>query len=161
MFSPICQWPISTQILGSREKKRFYQALRWMVGQKQCWLAWGSGNMSCNAGAAPSATLMSLLFLPAFYWLKFLFAYNAVLCSRWDITSPDNIWLSPKERATCQGNLAMCSWNALQNLPHWYSACLTRDLWLYPCFLTVWVDPGEARKRWGCPLQAALASLPP
>lgn len=63
MFSPICQQSISTQVLGSREKKSFYQALRWMDGGTEAMLAWGSGSMSCHVGATPSAaaTLVPLV----------------------------------------------------------------------------------------------------
>lgn len=39
MFSPICQQSISTQVLGSREEKSFYQALRWWWGRSSAgWL---------------------------------------------------------------------------------------------------------------------------
>lgn len=99
MFSPICQQSISTQVLGSREEKSFYQALRWWWGRSSA--GWLEAVEICHVTLElllQQQPPWCLLFLPAFYWLKFLFAYNAVLWSRWDSTSPDNIWLSPKRK---------------------------------------------------------------
>lgn len=64
MFSPICQQSFSTQVPGSRERKSFYHALRWMAGQRQCWSACGSGSMSRHAGAIPPATATLMLLFP-------------------------------------------------------------------------------------------------
>lgn len=64
MFSPICQQSISKQVLGSRERKSIYHALRWMAGQKQYWLACGSSSMSCHVGSIPLATASLMLLFP-------------------------------------------------------------------------------------------------
>ena len=64
MFSPICQQSISKQVLGSRERKSIYHALRWMAGQQQYWLACGSSSMSCHVGSIPSATASLMLLFP-------------------------------------------------------------------------------------------------
>lgn len=163
MFSPICQQSISTQVLGSREKS-FYHALRWMVGQRQCWLACGSGKyiLSCWSYSFSNGHVDVFCFsLPSTDWNFSL--HTRQCCGAGEII-PHLLTISgylpkgkllPKKTSPC--DLEMLCRTCLTDT----SLCLTRNLWTYSCFVTLWADSGEARKQWGCPLQAAPASLPP
>lgn len=122
--------------------------------------------MSCHVGSIPSATA-SLMFLfplsPLLTEISLCIQCSVKGWVRFHISCQCWVYLfiSLKKKATSQGNLPTWAWNFLQNLPHQYFPCLTRNLLLSACFLTLWADSGEARKQWVCPLQAALASLPP
>lgn len=148
--------PLAHKSLAVGRRKAFYQALRWLVGQKQCWLAWGSGNISCHVGATPSAILMPLV-LPCLL-LAEISLY--IQCSSVEQVRFHISWqyLVTSQRENCfpskpHPKILKCFAELASVILCW------SHQWLYPCFLTVWADSGEARKQWGCPLQAALAKL--
>lgn len=104
-----------------------------------------------------------LFFPPSPLLTKISFCIQCSIMGGWDSTYPANagfIWISLKEKTTFQENLLVWAWNSVQNFPHWYFLCLTRNLLLSACILMLWADSGEAREQWGCHLQASLASLP-
>lgn len=109
MFSPICHQSMSKQVFGSRENKSTYHALRWTVGQKQYWLAYGSSSMSCHVGSIPSATA-SLMFLfppsPLLTEISLCIQCSVKGWVRFHISCQCWVYLFiSQKKATSQGNL--------------------------------------------------------
>jgi len=141
MFSSVCQQSIRKHILGSRERKSIHHALRWMAGREQYWLAWGSSSTSCHVGSIPSATAsLMLLFHPSALlteislciqcsvtgWVRF-----HICCQCWVY-----VVISQRESYFPRKPPNM-SLNSLQDLPCQYFPCLTKNLFLSACFLTL------------------------